>query len=297
MSLLNDACLKLPKGFTPNELLCMLDDDGDYILTHDEFVQSFYRLIDGGQFQQTCMIQIGINALKRLAKDSIQQNHETLQFLEALLKRQHSHSDKRLARIEASLRKLDGSGEVPAAPDDTDDDPKSSNLPFVSSRSEMNPLLGRQKKGSARINASMSLRALRPQSRPKSPVAKGEQQKVGAATLPPPIQHCEIAIAARQPAGGVVRQSPIASDSVRQPVHRHTPNPGTSLHASVASPPPTLPADSASSESEYEEVVIAWQADVVDSAKPDGYDVAVPALRLPRLGAAGRRPTSALSVR
>lgn len=54
----------LPLGFSPLELLSMLDSNGDGTLNHDEFVMSFYRLLDGGPFQHSCLVQMGINSLK-----------------------------------------------------------------------------------------------------------------------------------------------------------------------------------------------------------------------------------------
>lgn len=64
LAMLNSADLHLPIGFSPHELLCMLDHDGDGMLTCDEFVQSFYRFIDGGQFQHMCLLQTSLNTLR-----------------------------------------------------------------------------------------------------------------------------------------------------------------------------------------------------------------------------------------
>merc|ERR1719195_2343316 len=43
------------------ELVLMLDTDGDGKLSYDNFIRSFYRLIDGGDFQQLCIMQMSIN--------------------------------------------------------------------------------------------------------------------------------------------------------------------------------------------------------------------------------------------
>lgn len=60
----------LPKGFSPHELLCMLDQDGSGVLDHQEFIQSLYRLIDSGPFHRICIMQCGINTIKhQLAKN------------------------------------------------------------------------------------------------------------------------------------------------------------------------------------------------------------------------------------
>merc|ERR1719454_2185227 len=42
----------------------MLDDDGDGGLRKNEFVKSFYRLIDNDAFQTNCMFQLGLNEIK-----------------------------------------------------------------------------------------------------------------------------------------------------------------------------------------------------------------------------------------
>merc|ERR1712070_480227 len=45
--------------------MLMLDRDGDGALDFDEFVCNFYRLADSGPFQQACLLQAGINNLRR----------------------------------------------------------------------------------------------------------------------------------------------------------------------------------------------------------------------------------------
>merc|ERR1719223_112879 len=77
--LLDGEDLHLPRGFSPEELLCMLDQSGDGTLEIDEFVGSFYRLIDSGPFQQVCLLQAGINSIKRLVRST---NASTLKLIE-----------------------------------------------------------------------------------------------------------------------------------------------------------------------------------------------------------------------
>merc|ERR1719469_942974 len=67
--MLDSADLQLPIGFTPFELLRMLDHDGDGVLTCDEFVQSLYRTIEGGSFQHMCLLQTSLNTLVVEVKD------------------------------------------------------------------------------------------------------------------------------------------------------------------------------------------------------------------------------------
>jgi hypothetical protein len=63
------AKISLPYGCTPWEFFSMLDNDGDGQLQHDEFLISLYRLMNCSEFQQTCMIQMGINETKKMIVD------------------------------------------------------------------------------------------------------------------------------------------------------------------------------------------------------------------------------------
>jgi len=56
--------IDLPEGFSAEELVLMLDSDGDGTLSYDNFIRSFYRLIEGGDFQQLCLLQMNINSIK-----------------------------------------------------------------------------------------------------------------------------------------------------------------------------------------------------------------------------------------
>jgi len=60
------ALAQLPEGFGAEELIMMLDNDGDGWLSYAEFLRSFYRLIDGGEFQRLCLMQANINAVKQM---------------------------------------------------------------------------------------------------------------------------------------------------------------------------------------------------------------------------------------
>jgi len=55
--------VSLPYGCSPEEFLALLDNDGDGHLKHEEFVQNLYRIVNCSGFQQTCLVQIGINKL------------------------------------------------------------------------------------------------------------------------------------------------------------------------------------------------------------------------------------------
>lgn len=67
--LLEDANLHLPRGWRHHEFLGLLATNGDAELDHDEFVQGLYRLIDNNDFQQGCMVEKGINDVKRQLKE------------------------------------------------------------------------------------------------------------------------------------------------------------------------------------------------------------------------------------
>lgn len=60
--------IKVPMGMTGEELLTMLDEDGDELLLFDEVVRSFYRLVESDEFQRMCISQLGINKLKQRMK-------------------------------------------------------------------------------------------------------------------------------------------------------------------------------------------------------------------------------------
>merc|ERR1712224_731572 len=100
--------LTLPVGFSAEELLCVLDHDGDGFLQHDEFIHSFYRLVDGGTFQQMCIVQAGINSLRRV-----------------LIKGQSQQANmwKRVERIEARLESAFAAG-IEASQDSLTPEPK-----------------------------------------------------------------------------------------------------------------------------------------------------------------------------
>lgn len=78
--------VELPKGFRAKDLVAMLDEDGDLQLTHDEFVESLYRLLDCGPFQQSCLIQKGLNEVKNFTREL----SEKLDNLEQVWSRENS---------------------------------------------------------------------------------------------------------------------------------------------------------------------------------------------------------------
>jgi len=72
---------ELPEGFSAEELVLMLDNDGDGTLSYDEFIRTFYRLMDGGDFQQLCLMQMNINTIKHIVVEIKQQSNETKNIL------------------------------------------------------------------------------------------------------------------------------------------------------------------------------------------------------------------------
>jgi len=82
--------VKLPAGFDAGELIMMLDKDGDGSLSYAEFIRSFYRLIDGGDFQRLCLMQANINIVKALVVQVLESTgglNDRLQALEDRLTR------------------------------------------------------------------------------------------------------------------------------------------------------------------------------------------------------------------
>lgn len=57
--------VNLPHGFSAQELVYLLDEDGDGAVQYEEFVTAFYRMIDCDDFQHLCLVQTGINSIKR----------------------------------------------------------------------------------------------------------------------------------------------------------------------------------------------------------------------------------------
>lgn len=82
--LLAEADMVFPRGFDAEEMFLMMDHSGEQELDHDEFVLSFYRLIDTGPFQQSCLLQSGVGGIKRLLR---QCHAELLKRLEVIERR------------------------------------------------------------------------------------------------------------------------------------------------------------------------------------------------------------------
>jgi hypothetical protein len=60
--------IHLPHGCTAEELIAILDDDGDGALEPDEFTTSIFRLIEGSDFQHRCLLQMNTHEAKSLLK-------------------------------------------------------------------------------------------------------------------------------------------------------------------------------------------------------------------------------------
>lgn len=61
--------VNLPKAFTPQELMYLMDNNSDEELTYSEFMKSFYRLISGDGFQQNCCMYAALNQIKTQCKE------------------------------------------------------------------------------------------------------------------------------------------------------------------------------------------------------------------------------------
>jgi len=85
--------IDLPGGFSADELVLLLDSDGDGLLSYDSFIRSFYRLIDGGDFQQLCLLQMNMHTIK----------HQILETKQHTMKMQ-----EQLATIQLEDRSLGG---------------------------------------------------------------------------------------------------------------------------------------------------------------------------------------------
>jgi hypothetical protein len=77
----------LPEGFSAEELVLLLDSNGDGLLSYDDFIRSLYRLIDGGDFQQLCLMQMNINTIKHHVVDMKKQSMKSQEMLAARLQR------------------------------------------------------------------------------------------------------------------------------------------------------------------------------------------------------------------
>jgi len=96
----------LPAGCSAKEIMHMLDDSGEGVLTYGELVGSFYRLIASGPFQQICLIMGGLNESKKLMKDnhkSTQDNHASTQ---QLIRQGRADTQKDLKRMRESLEQM-----------------------------------------------------------------------------------------------------------------------------------------------------------------------------------------------
>jgi len=62
--------MNLPAGLTGREMMNLLDSDGSGVLYRGQFARNLLRLADGGQFQQSCMLQSSLNELKKQVRES-----------------------------------------------------------------------------------------------------------------------------------------------------------------------------------------------------------------------------------
>merc|ERR1711871_715756 len=85
------AQIELPRGMSANEVLRMIDDDGDGALQPHEFVKTFFRLIDNNPFQQNCMVHMQLNELKFISRTGFQEVHQRLDAL--------AHTVKQIADV------------------------------------------------------------------------------------------------------------------------------------------------------------------------------------------------------
>eukprot|EP00746_Dinoflagellata_sp_MGD_P018709 gnl/MRDRNA2_/MRDRNA2_143380_c0_seq1.p1 gnl/MRDRNA2_/MRDRNA2_143380_c0~~gnl/MRDRNA2_/MRDRNA2_143380_c0_seq1.p1 ORF type:complete len:476 (+),score=102.16 gnl/MRDRNA2_/MRDRNA2_143380_c0_seq1:112-1539(+) len=94
--------VELPKGFSPQEMLCLLDTDGDGELTFDEFITSFYRVIASDPFQQACCTHASLNEAKRDIKNLANDHAETKKDVKMIMN-ELSNVSSSLKMIEARL--------------------------------------------------------------------------------------------------------------------------------------------------------------------------------------------------
>lgn len=62
------SSINLPTAWSAGELLAMLDIHGDGAVGDKEFMQGMFRLMESDHFQQICIMQAGINQLKKMIK-------------------------------------------------------------------------------------------------------------------------------------------------------------------------------------------------------------------------------------
>lgn len=94
--------VNLPKGFSPEEMLCLLDTDGDGELTFDEFITSFYRVIASDPFQQSCCMHTSLNEVKRDVKNLKIKDEANQSNVKSIME-QLSKATSSLQKIEARL--------------------------------------------------------------------------------------------------------------------------------------------------------------------------------------------------
>lgn len=75
--------VNVPSCFTAEELMSLLDNDGDGALQKHEFTTGFFRLLDSNPFQQVCIMQASINSTKRAVNVANKEVQSKLSALQA----------------------------------------------------------------------------------------------------------------------------------------------------------------------------------------------------------------------
>jgi len=110
------ADINLPKGWTPQELMSLLDADGDEELTFEEFMKSFYRLIASDPFQQSCCMHASLNDVKAKQNRANQLMEQNTKELKEQMGNLEQKMDARLANIEVMLARFGNAAVLASRP-------------------------------------------------------------------------------------------------------------------------------------------------------------------------------------
>merc|ERR1719401_2659519 len=100
--ILESGYIDFPHGLEPEDVIALLDFDGNMELNHEEFLTGLGRLLLGNEFQMTCLILT-------MTGKSRAENRMFQKGLEERIDGQQSSLrgfDERLAGIERSIEKL-----------------------------------------------------------------------------------------------------------------------------------------------------------------------------------------------
>jgi len=97
--------IELPHGWTPAEMLSLLDSDADGKLTFEEFVLEFYRAITNDSFQQNCCMHAQLNELTKHVKHL---DNKLAQEVKGIKDQISSEISSSLKRIEVQLQEKAG---------------------------------------------------------------------------------------------------------------------------------------------------------------------------------------------